>query len=50
MKSFIDTKKLWIVGIKNYKLLYWKTTDSSPSPTVRPRLNIKEGELSLATL
>ena len=41
---------MWIVGIKDYKVLYWKTTDSEPEPTPRPRLNVKEGLLNIATL
>lgn len=45
-----DTRKAWIVGFKNYEVVFWRTTDSEPEPTVRPRLNLKSHRLVIYTL
>jgi hypothetical protein len=33
-----DNRKTWIIGFKEYCMVYWKTTETEPEPTVRPRL------------
>ena len=46
----VDPKKMWIVGVKDYQLIYWKTNDSDPEPTVRPRFNLKNSPFAISTL
>jgi chromosome transmission fidelity protein 4 len=50
VNNFPDSKKMWIVGMKNYQIYYWRTTDTESYPTVRPRLNMKESTISIATM
>ena len=26
----VDPKKMWVIGIKDYQLIYWRTNDSDP--------------------
>jgi hypothetical protein len=45
-----DMRKVWIIGIKNHAVNYWKTTDTDPEPTVSPRFQMKTSEFSVPTI
>lgn len=41
VKNVEDNRKLWMLGVKNYQVHFWKTSDSDPEPTVSPRFSTK---------
>jgi len=45
-----EHRKVWPIGITNYELLFWKTTDEDPEPTVAPRFNLKKGVFYIPTV
>jgi hypothetical protein len=48
--SIEEIRKVWMIGIKNHALNYWKTTDADPEPTVAPRFQVKTSEFSIQTI
>lgn len=43
-------RKVWVIGIKDHMVNYWKTTDADPEPTVAPRFQVKVSEFSIPTV
>lgn len=40
-----DTRRIWLLGMKDYKLVFWKTSEINPDPQVFPRLPVKQGRI-----
>jgi hypothetical protein len=45
-----DTRKAWIIGCKDYELIYWKTSQTDDEPTVAPRFIQKFGLFIIPTI
>lgn len=42
-----DTRRIWLLGMKNYQLIFWNTSELNPNPQVFPRLPVKKNRLGL---
>lgn len=40
-----DTRRIWLLGMQNYQIVYWKTSELNPDPEVFPRLPVKTSRL-----
>ena len=45
-----DSRKAWIIGIRNHQLLYWKTSSEDPEPTVSPRFDVEVANIYIPTI
>ncbi len=45
-----DSRKAWVIGIVNHELIYWKTSNEDPEPTVAPRFAVKSSNLYIPTI
>ena len=50
VENIEEIRKVWIIGIKNYAINFWKITDVDPEPTVAPRFQLKTSEFSIPTI
>jgi hypothetical protein len=40
-----DTRRIWLLGMHNFQLVYWRTSELNPDPVVFPRLPVKTSRL-----
>ena len=45
-----DTRRAWIIGAKDYELIYWRTSSEDVEPTVAPRFAQKYGMFMIPTI
>lgn len=45
-----DIRRIWVLGMQDYKLVYWRTTEINPDPVVFPRLPLKKSRLGTSSL
>lgn len=43
-----DLRRIWLLGMNDYKLVYWRCTELNPDPEVFPRLPIKQNRLGIS--
>lgn len=42
-----DTRRVWAIGASNQELIYWRTSNEDPEPTVAPRFAQKYGVFTI---
>lgn len=42
-----DIRRIWLLGMNDYKLVFWRTSELNPDPEVFPRLPVKQNRLGL---
>ena len=42
--------KIWVIGLRNHGISYWRVSDQDPEPTVAPRFSIRTNELVMPTV